>query len=222
MDYLSAPVLPWLGAAFVEGMYGGRWSYKRQRSGWYEARCVRGIAQHFSYEQLIGETNTSHRPPLPGCGCGFWAYWKPTDSSGFFNQRTWLRKFYAGGYEVTVPLSGVIDGAGAVIIGEKGFRAERARITDISVPASECVYEEETGGIGHLTHLQYTANPLTHLRYTANPVAEVLSDMLGVPKALVQQTIDAAVTLSLGGNLKRHATPELLCANCPPDSNYGG
>lgn len=55
------------------------------------------------------------------CGCGIWAYWRLPFS----------RKSSTGGY--TYPVAGRIEGSGRVVIGEKGFRCERARITHLAV-----------------------------------------------------------------------------------------
>lgn len=58
-----------------------------------------------------------HQPPVAGCGCGFWAYWKPGDAGG-----------HSAGSNEMLPVLGVIEGTGRVIHGEKGFRAQRAKI----------------------------------------------------------------------------------------------
>lgn len=66
-----------------------------------------------------------HSPPTekdPGtgarCGCGFWAYWDMTALA-------------ANRFAVTgrgLPVLGVIAGYGRVLIGERGFRSEKAKI----------------------------------------------------------------------------------------------
>ena len=57
--------------------------------------------------------------PDTGCGCGFWAYWH-------------LQRHETGGS--ALPVCGVIEGYGAVLIGEKGFRAAKARIVALHLP----------------------------------------------------------------------------------------
>jgi hypothetical protein len=57
--------------------------------------------------------------PDIGCGCGFWAYWH-------------LQRHEVGGS--ALPVCGVIEGYGAVLIGEKGFRAAKARIVALHLP----------------------------------------------------------------------------------------
>lgn len=54
------------------------------------------------------------------CGCGFWAYWRLPFSRKETARYTW-------------PVAGRIEGSGRVVIGEKGFRCERARITHLAV-----------------------------------------------------------------------------------------
>jgi hypothetical protein len=228
-NYYSAPVLPWLSHAFVEGMYGGRWSYKRMHSGWYGASCARSCAITPASDLLPAQVQV-HRPPYPGCGCGFWAYWKAQSMTEFDAQKIWVKKFSNGSYEVTVPLSGVIEGSGAAIIGDKGFRVERARITDLAMPISGgCIFEEETGvciedafRVGDpLSMSLFLINESTFLD-TEQPVAAFLSRTLAVPDTLVRETIYAAITMSLGANFKWHDTPGELMRNCEPDKNYGG
>lgn len=66
-----------------------------------------------------------HEPPVEydparkgSCGCGFWGYWKMAD-------QTWHDK---------LPVFGIMEGTGRVVIGSKGFRAQKARIIAL-VPA---------------------------------------------------------------------------------------
>jgi hypothetical protein len=57
-----------------------------------------------------------HQVPGPNgeCGCGFWAYWTPEQAGSV--------------YRPARPVLGVIEAYGRTRIGEKGFRAEKARI----------------------------------------------------------------------------------------------
>lgn len=55
-----------------------------------------------------------HEVPLEECGCGHWAYWELQHHSGL-----------QGG---NLPVCGVAEGYGNVLIGERGFRAGKARI----------------------------------------------------------------------------------------------
>lgn len=63
-----------------------------------------------------------HQPPVErdyvgDCGCGFWAYWD-------------FQVYNLGG----LPVAGVIEGTGRTLIGELGFRCQRARIVALHVP----------------------------------------------------------------------------------------
>lgn len=90
----------------LTGMYGWDWP---AGTAWNQADCARF---------LPGNT---HRAPASTCGCGFWAYWR----AGEPGQITNIRDFAI--------VTGVIEGAGKVIIGTKGFRCERARILALAV-----------------------------------------------------------------------------------------
>lgn len=67
--------------------------------------------------------HTDHKPPVEWdpvrgqeCGCGFWAYWK-------LGAHTW---------NASLPVHGIVEGTGRVLIGEKGFRCQRARIVALT------------------------------------------------------------------------------------------
>lgn len=57
--------------------------------------------------------------PWEPCSCGFWAYWElpPQHSMGGM-----------------LPVTGVIEGSGKVLIGETGFRCAQARIRALHLP----------------------------------------------------------------------------------------
>lgn len=55
------------------------------------------------------------------CGCGFWAYWDMLSLAA--------NRFGSG---TGIPVIGIIDGYGRVLIGEKGFRSQRAKITALA------------------------------------------------------------------------------------------
>lgn len=55
--------------------------------------------------------------PLTGCECGFWAY-----------------KTMQNTYRSTYHAAGIIQGYGRVIVGEKGYRVQRARIVALHLP----------------------------------------------------------------------------------------
>jgi hypothetical protein len=73
------------------------------------ARCLTGSQRYHEDAEI----------PHPSCSCGFWAYWtlQVHDLSG-----------------TALPVCGVVKGYGAVMIGERGFRAARARIVALHLP----------------------------------------------------------------------------------------
>lgn len=60
--------------------------------------------------------------PDENCGCGYWAYW--------------TLQHHQVGSGGTLPVCGVIEGSGNVLIGTKGFRCSRARIVALHLPFS--------------------------------------------------------------------------------------
>lgn len=60
------------------------------------------------------QQNACWRVPNRTCGCGFWAYWHQI----------------SGGWGL---LAGVIEGFGRTVLGEKGFRCEKARLLGLAV-----------------------------------------------------------------------------------------
>jgi len=231
-DFSSSPVFPVLSEAHVEGLYGGHWNQRHQRDGWHHADCAGSVVSSFSAPSQNLYGFDEHKPPMPGCGCGYWAYWNAGDSAEFRTQRAWVKKIDYMGYEVLIPLSGVIDGSGATIIGSRGFRTARARITDLAIPSDSCVYEEGSrysyentvfasgGWISGPATPNY-CNSYIYLRQLEVPFTSLLSDITGVPPRLVQETVRDAVTECLGGGFTWHDDVSRLIAACPPDENYG-
>lgn len=210
-DYFNAQFLPSLDQASVEGMYGGHWSHRYMRNGWYDAMCVAW----------------PHTPPDSDCGCGFWAYWKPEDCVEFQHQKPWVKRTKTGrdAYDLLIPLAGVIEGSGPTIIGDRGFRTACARITDLTITAAGgCTYEEEWTPFDRIitvdaSDLDFMFRDHVH-RNEASLVA-FLSRELQVPEHLITETIYAAAALSLGNNFSWHESPLHLISACPPDDNYG-
>lgn len=211
-DYFNAPFLPDRTGASVAGMFGGHWSHMYMRNGWYDAMCVA----------------RPHTPPDSDCGCGFWAYWKPEDCVEFQHQKPWVKRTKTGRdvYDLWIPLAGVVEGSGPTIIGDRGFRTARARITDLSLPGftEGCTYEEEGSpyspiGLGPYFFDEFVFN-MPVRRYEASLVA-FLSRELQVPEHLITETIDVAVESSLGKSFTWHESSLSLIGACPPDENYG-
>jgi hypothetical protein len=65
-----------------------------------------------------------HQPaeiPASGCGCGWWAYWQ-------------IQHHDLSLSGVQIPVVGVIEGRGQVLIGERGFRAQQATVVALHLP----------------------------------------------------------------------------------------
>jgi hypothetical protein len=69
--------------------------------------------------------DSAHAPPVEydekkgaECGCGFWAYWNIKDAPDWTSN--------------VMPVAGVIKGTGRVLIGEKGFRCQKAAIVALA------------------------------------------------------------------------------------------
>jgi hypothetical protein len=58
---------------------------------------------------------TDHRAPQPGCSCGIYGWYDP-DDTGMLDARVF----------------GTFEASGLILMGERGFRAERARITAVA------------------------------------------------------------------------------------------
>jgi hypothetical protein len=220
-----AHFLPNLNGVFIEGMYGGTWDKGGSRDGWYTARC-----QAFKTElpAYIGEFPfTPHIVPDPDCGCGFWAYWKHTGNN--LSSTPWIREEDFGtGYKVLVPLYGVVDGAGATIIGERGFRCGRARITDLTMATgSSVVMERPALGYEDAYAYQSPAGILeynsinTSRRVIPETLTGCLSRLLVVSEVDITETIFEAVNAKLGKSITWHSSVEAMAKACPPDENYG-
>lgn len=97
------------------GMYNWLWP---PREKVYLAKCSRLIAWFPDKgKQFIPE----HDVPSPDvCSCGFYAYWKPSPCISPNPDR----------------IIGVIEGFGRTLIGNRGFRSEKARITGLCIPDS--------------------------------------------------------------------------------------
>jgi hypothetical protein len=73
------------------------------------ARCLTGNQQYHPDSEI----------PHQDCSCGFWAYWT-------------LQVHDVGHGQL--PVCGVVEGYGATVIGERGFRAAKARIVALHLP----------------------------------------------------------------------------------------
>lgn len=133
----------------LKGVTGGRWT-----SGVNRAHC---------------NNHKEHVPPVEfdelhggECGCGYWAYWTPRD------MQDWRS---------SLPVWGIVEGSGRVLIGEKGFRCQRARILALVPAFSVCPVQRN--------------DPRPGLRELGESWMAVLMDVLGTlyPEARVFATV---------------------------------
>lgn len=88
--------------------------------------------------------DASHNPPVDAdpsgraCGCGFWAYWDIAALAAGGAMSLSLSSY--------VPITGVIEGSGRVLVGERGFRAQKARIIALAPAFSVQAYAPENYG----------------------------------------------------------------------------
>jgi hypothetical protein len=94
------------GNYLLVGAYGKTWSPANTPGYRYTAYC-----EHRSCRNVPNEDN---------CGCGFWAYWEPS------------QLMHAGPAGVNHSVVGAIEGSGKVILGEKGFRSQHAVIRGLA------------------------------------------------------------------------------------------
>ncbi|MDQ2874805.1 MAG: hypothetical protein M3Y33_08445 [Actinomycetota bacterium] len=93
-----------------------------------ETGSLHGAGQGVTWTQgenvAVCRYSPDHVPPHAGdCGCGFWAYW----------TREAAQSIFASGSRQVI---GVIEAYGRTLIGDKGFRAAKARILGVG-----CMFE---------------------------------------------------------------------------------
>lgn len=98
----------------LTGAFGGSWDSRSERDEAFTASCKRAVGSAAKIPD--------HQAPEPSCGCGFWAYWDfPRTPSVNVGGISWVR------------VHGILEGFGTVLIGERGFRAGRARIRGLAI-----------------------------------------------------------------------------------------
>lgn len=63
----------------------------------------------------------AHETPVEECTCGFYAFWQPEPAPVY----------------AQFPVAGVIEGYGRTVIGNRGFRCQKARIVALHVPLAD-------------------------------------------------------------------------------------
>lgn len=110
-DPLSADCGGWT-VSPLTGMTGYAWA-----DGVLEAYCGNGYDHVPPVESVTEPRGSTVRD-----GCGFWAYWSMTELAG-------NSSFSGSG---GLPVLGLIQGYGRVLLGERGFRSQRAQIVALA------------------------------------------------------------------------------------------
>jgi hypothetical protein len=120
--------------SYLIGANRGEWT-----PGKIEAECRRSGYAAFGTSVDASGLNVDHRSPEPNCGCGFWAYFRQDlsmrDVLYQYPSPVITNEPYIGNVPtVKVPVLGVVEGSGRVIIGEKGFRSQYAQLRAVCLP----------------------------------------------------------------------------------------
>jgi hypothetical protein len=116
---------------------------------------MKGATGAFLWKAGVNEASCnkdrSHKPPVDvdsrghPCACGFWAYWDiralATGGAMSVNPKTGL------------PITGLIEGTGRTLVGERGFRCQRARIIALAPAFSVQAYTRPDYGDTYQRHM---------------------------------------------------------------------
>lgn len=213
---LWPPLSPWVPVfrrAGFFGMHGGSWFNPVKEDGWHIARC-----------DSNSPYSAGHSVPNPYCGCGFWAYWDNLDHDAF-SSNPYIRYDRDVGYEIAVPVGGVVEGAGRTIVGEKGFRAERVRITDLAFSREHrLMYQDITPRPIELVADSLDSVGLSYencTQFYSESVPDFLSRYMQVPAPVIQQAMYDAVVEVIGSGFRWHGSTDVMEQVVPRDENYG-
>ena len=117
----------------LTGMFCQRWE---KHTDTYIATCQR---KHSFLPLSRVDVHQTPAPPEIDCGCGFYAYWHVDD-------------VMAPSYGCVI--LGVIEGFGRTLLGTRGFRSEKARISGLHVPQRSSL-TALSDLIGELLALEY-------------------------------------------------------------------
>lgn len=207
----------------VNGMHGGTWQRRyAETDGRYKAGCT---PHGFTFSTSFSSPHTAI--PSPECGCGFWAYWNGLPVADFDCAMPVLRYSKQSGYSLNIPVGGMIEGSGHTIIGERGFRCEYAKITDLAVglDGRGAYYDQEQ--IWQTQTLQsYTfgSSPAVS-EWGVNPKwSESFLDFVytetGIAPEVITSGVKNVVTDLLGSDFRWHGSLPALLKDARRDENY--
>lgn len=218
-------------AAIIQGMHGGVWSpVTPYDNGRYKAACQRRYP--YSSNSFGFVEAHSGNVPDPACGCGYWAYWDGLPMGDFDNTVPVLRHsgyYYSGQhqYSLSIPVSGVIEGSGRTIIGEKGFRCQYAKITDVAagLDLSGMYYNSDVeinySAFGNTAFHRYGATA----GFSSNPEVvqdfpRMMQERTGISPELLTSAVKVAVERIFGTEFRWHAGTARLLQDARKDENY--
>jgi hypothetical protein len=229
--------LPNMRKAQVTGMHAYPWSYRdTDDDGWYQASCAQ--LGSYSTNPITGNTvrlvDAGHgEVPDSKCGCGFWAYWHGLVAD-WDACRPYVVSASRHRINVMVPVGGVVEGSGRTIIGERGFRAEKVRITDLAfnIKGTNAVFQDDsgTGDFLHYGSGNSWVNPAIVPAWSAVTIPSPCEVGAFLPyleyrtelrSEVLMRVFDTALNNALGSGFRWHGDIYRLRETCHPDENYG-
>jgi hypothetical protein len=177
---------------------------------------MKGATGSFLWQAGVNDAgcnrDKSHQAPVDvdengvSCGCGFWAYW---DISGLA----------AGGAmsinpNYGLPITGLIEGSGRVLVGERGFRSQRAKIIALAPAFSVQAYSPPDYGDPYGRQRLVGEGEPTAMQLARESEHEVAQQRADAWMAVIQDRLgmyypDAKVYATLKGMLASVVTGEM-------------
>lgn len=105
------------------------------------ARCVKFgsvVAASMLKNWGIEAKNKDHEAPHNGCTCGIYGWYEPE----------WANRYHTGS------IMGVVEYSGRILMGSKGFRAEKAKVVAITMGSSKVARDQFAKSIHFIEHLK--------------------------------------------------------------------
>ena len=171
----------------LTGNWGGNWTSGTQQAECKYSRNsdflnAAGLARSIPVLHENGDVII----PDEKCGCGFWAYWESPSVAWYiyphrqlsdeylsletgkanYSDEEWVRALNAAWYRcpilaVEIPVEGIIQGFGRTIIGEKGFRCEKAIIKNLILVDDNPLVLPRIGGTNQQEKIRAEIEKLT-------------------------------------------------------------
>lgn len=189
------------------------------QDGTNEARCHRGAP---TWAELVANSGSMHEVPeyRSVCGCGFWAYWPSTNACAVSTFKDSVNPAY-----ISIPVFGTVVGTGRVILGNKGFRSQYARIESLCIPdeALSAISYWDTGVRATLDRDRYSYNNLNRSLLGVDSDFVYSRSSVQAEKSEIVARL-ARLETELGElypSAKILTGKDTLVKVFPPDANYG-